>query len=49
MLMVQHCSNLVISLVMEDAEVRLNALQTVTQQFQACELGHCHFGKLLHC
>jgi hypothetical protein len=35
-------------LAMEDVEVHLNALQTMTEQFQLCEWGHYHLGKL-HC
>jgi hypothetical protein len=32
----------------EDVEVHLNALQTMTEQFQLCEWRHCSLGKL-HC
>jgi hypothetical protein len=32
----------------EDAEVHLHALQTMTEQFQLCEWGHCR-GKLHRC
>jgi hypothetical protein len=34
---------------MEDAEVHLHALQTMAEQFQLCECGHSHLGKLHHC
>jgi hypothetical protein len=30
----------------EDAEVHLHSLQTMTEQFQLCEWGQCHLGKL---
>jgi hypothetical protein len=30
----------------ENVEVHLHALQTMIKQFQLCELGLCHFGKL---
>jgi hypothetical protein len=36
----------VIVLAREDAEVHLHALQTMTEQFQLCEWGHCRLGKL---
>jgi hypothetical protein len=45
---VQQCSDLVIVLTREDAEVLVHALQTVTEQFGLYEWGHCHHGKLHH-
>jgi hypothetical protein len=36
---------MVIVLAREDAEVHLNALQTMTEQFQLSDWGHCHLGK----
>jgi hypothetical protein len=36
-------------LVKEDVEVHLHALQTMTEQFQVCELGHCRLGDLQRC
>jgi hypothetical protein len=39
---------MVIVLATEDVEVHLHALQTMTEQFQLYELGHCHLGKV-HC
>jgi hypothetical protein len=38
----------VIVLAKKDVEVQLHALQTMTEQFQLCERGHCHLGKLPH-
>jgi hypothetical protein len=43
------CANLVTELDRENVEVHLHALQTMTEQFQLCELGHCPLGKLHHC
>jgi hypothetical protein len=40
---------MVIVLAREDVEVHLHALQTVTEQFQLCEWGHCGLGKLHRC
>jgi hypothetical protein len=40
---------LVIVLAREDAEVRLPASQTTTEQFQLCEWGHCRLLKLYRC
>jgi hypothetical protein len=37
-----------IVLARENAEVHLHALQTMTKQFQLCEWGLCHLGKLHH-
>jgi hypothetical protein len=34
---------------MGDVEVQLHALKTMTEQFQLCEWGHCHLGKLHSC
>jgi hypothetical protein len=39
----------VIVLAREDAEVDFHALQTMTEQFQLCELGSCRLGKLHRC
>jgi hypothetical protein len=36
----------VIVLAREDAEVHLHVLQTMIEQFQLHEWGHCHPGKL---
>jgi hypothetical protein len=41
-----QCSNLLIVLAKEDVEVHFPALQTMTEQFQLCEWGHCRLGKL---
>jgi hypothetical protein len=41
--------NLLIVLACEDAEVDLHALQTMSEQFQLCEWGHCHLEKLHRC
>jgi hypothetical protein len=41
--------NLVTVLAREDAEVRLHALQTMTEQFRLCEWEDCRLGKLHHC
>jgi hypothetical protein len=46
---VQWCSNLVIVLAREGAEVHLHALQSITEQFQLWEWGHCHLRKPHHC
>jgi hypothetical protein len=46
---VERFSNLVIVLAKEDVEVHLNALETMTEQFQLCEWEHCHLGKLHRC
>jgi hypothetical protein len=43
---IQSCSNLVIVLAREDVKVQLHAPQTMTEQFQLCEWGHCRLGKL---
>jgi hypothetical protein len=32
-----------------DIEVYLHALQTMAEQFQLCEWGHCRLGKLHRC
>jgi hypothetical protein len=37
--MIQWNSNLVFVLTMEDVEVHLHALKTITEQFQLCEGG----------
>jgi hypothetical protein len=34
---------------MKDIEVHLRAHQTMTEQFQWCEWGHCHLGKEHYC
>jgi hypothetical protein len=39
---------MVIMLAKEDVEFHFHALETMTEQFQLCEWGHCHLGKL-HC
>jgi hypothetical protein len=36
----------VIVLARENIEARLRAIQTMTEQFQLCEWGHCRLGKL---
>jgi hypothetical protein len=36
----------VIVLAREDVEVHLHALQTMTEPFQLCELGHYRLGKI---
>jgi hypothetical protein len=41
--------NLVILLAKESAEVHLHASQTITEQFQVREWGHCRLGKLHRC
>jgi hypothetical protein len=46
---VQLCSNLVILLVRVDIGVHLHALQTMTEDFQSCERGHCCLGILKIC
>jgi hypothetical protein len=46
---VQLCSELVIVVHREDAEVHLHALQTMIQQFQLCEWGHCRLVKQHRC
>jgi hypothetical protein len=33
----------------EEVEVHLHPLQTITEQFQLYEWGHCHLGKLHRC
>jgi hypothetical protein len=43
---VQWCSNLVIVLVREGAEVHLHALKTMTEQFQLCEWEYCCLEKV---
>jgi hypothetical protein len=43
---VQWCSNVMIVLARKDFEVHLNALQTMPEQFQLCEWGHCCLGTL---
>jgi hypothetical protein len=40
---------MVIMLAKEDVEVHLHALQTMIEQFQLCERGHCLVGKLHRC
>jgi hypothetical protein len=37
-----------IVLAREVAEVNLHAFQTMAEQFQLCEWGHCRLGKLPH-
>jgi hypothetical protein len=39
----------VIVLVREDVEVHVHAIQTMTEQFQLREWGHCPFEKLHRC
>jgi hypothetical protein len=43
--LVQWCSDLVIVLAREDAEVNRHALQTMTEQFQLCEGDTVFWGK----
>jgi hypothetical protein len=47
--MVQWFSNMMILQAREDAEIHLHALQSMTEQFQLCERGHCRLGKLHRC
>jgi hypothetical protein len=39
----------VIVLAKDDIDVYLHAHQTMTEQFQLCEWGHCYLGKEHHC
>jgi hypothetical protein len=42
-------TEVVIVMAKENVEIHPHALETMTEQFQLCEWGHCRLGKLHSC